>query len=137
MNLIERLRAAGSANPSGTHPYEGLIDEAADALERYHNALNDLLNDCINFDGGKLSDCYLKQAADVLEGRPVKLERYQWVSVETRLPDEHEEVIITNGENVTAAWFEDYKGGLWHPNPEVIFDVETVTHWMPLPDPPE
>ena len=30
-------------------------------------ALNDLLNDCINFNGSKLSDCYLKQASDALK----------------------------------------------------------------------
>lgn len=29
-------------------------------------ALNDLLNDCINFNGTTLSDCYLKQASDAL-----------------------------------------------------------------------
>lgn len=34
--------------------------------ERLHLALTDLLNDCINFDGGKLSDCILKQASDTL-----------------------------------------------------------------------
>ena len=28
--------------------------------------LGDLLNDCINFDGGKLSDCMLRQASDLL-----------------------------------------------------------------------
>lgn len=33
---------------------------------RLRHALNDLLNDCINFDGGKLSDCKMKQAAEVL-----------------------------------------------------------------------
>lgn len=37
--------------------------EKVDTLEK---ALNDLLNDCINFDGGKLSDCMLKQASDAL-----------------------------------------------------------------------
>lgn len=30
-------------------------------------ALNDLLNDCINFDGGKLSDCYMEQASKLLK----------------------------------------------------------------------
>ena len=30
-------------------------------------ALNDLLNDCINFDGGKLTDCIMTQATKALE----------------------------------------------------------------------
>lgn len=36
-------------------------------IKELEKALNDLLNDCINFDGAKLSDCYLKQASDALK----------------------------------------------------------------------
>lgn len=35
-------------------------------IEELEHALNDLLSDCINFDGGKLTDRILKQASDVL-----------------------------------------------------------------------
>ena len=38
-----------------------------DEKEMLRNALNDLLNDCINFDGGKLTDIYMKQASDILK----------------------------------------------------------------------
>ena len=31
-DIADRLRAAGSTNPSGTHPYESLIDDAEDAI---------------------------------------------------------------------------------------------------------
>ena len=31
------------------------------------NALNELLNDCINFDGGKLTDRIMQQASEVLK----------------------------------------------------------------------
>lgn len=33
------------------------------AAPEMYKALNDLLNDCINFGGDNLSDCYLKSAA--------------------------------------------------------------------------
>lgn len=36
-------------------------------INSIESALNDLLNDCINFDGAKLSDVYLKQASDALK----------------------------------------------------------------------
>lgn len=31
-DIADRLRAAGSTNPSGTHPYESLIDDAESAI---------------------------------------------------------------------------------------------------------
>jgi hypothetical protein len=34
--------------------------------KRFREALYQLLNDCINFDGGKLSDCKMRQATEVL-----------------------------------------------------------------------
>jgi len=35
--------------------------------ELLREALNNLLNDCINFDGGDLSDCHLTHAARILK----------------------------------------------------------------------
>jgi len=43
-----------------------LVAKAINNHDALVKALNDLLNDCINFDGSKLSDCYLKQASDLL-----------------------------------------------------------------------
>ena len=39
----------------------------ADVVDELKRSLNDLLNDCINFDGGKLTDCIMKQASDTLK----------------------------------------------------------------------
>ena len=51
-------------------PTDVLVNMRLTELEaenaRLRRALSDLLNDCINFDGGKLSDCKMKQAAEVL-----------------------------------------------------------------------
>ena len=62
----------------------------------------------------------------------------KWISVEERLPEEGERVLCTDGHCV----FEQYRvplscvygtwdrGGLKSP-------MQNVTHWMPLPEPPE
>jgi len=41
--------------------------EAADRVEELEAALNDLLNDCINFDGGKLTDVFMENASRILK----------------------------------------------------------------------
>jgi hypothetical protein len=51
-------------NSSGTYRPSA---EAATRIEMLRHALNDLLNDCINFGDGKLSDCKMQQAMDTLK----------------------------------------------------------------------
>ncbi len=69
----------------------------------------------------------------------------EWISVDEKLPEEWEEVLAWDGENVRQGyytmdidWDDDakqaetprwtyYDGMLW----------ENVTHWMPLPQPPK
>ena len=41
--------------------------EASRRIEDLEKGLNDLLNDCINFDGGKLTDSIMKRASDLLK----------------------------------------------------------------------
>lgn len=57
----------------------------------------------------------------------------EWVSVDDRLPEDDEVVIIFTDKNFVYAgeligdtWFLDNDN--W---------TETVTHWMPMPDPPK
>lgn len=45
-------------------------NELAAQVERLHDALSLQLNDCINFDGAKLSDCILEHSAKVLTEQP-------------------------------------------------------------------
>ena len=40
---------------------------AARRIEELERSLNNLLNDCINFDGGKLTDCIMEEASKVLK----------------------------------------------------------------------
>ena len=58
----------------------------------------------------------------------------RWISVQERLPEEDESVLfrtekgfVSTGSYAEKLWY--YDGDLkWHP---------IVTHWKPLPDPPE
>lgn len=69
--LKKQLRYQGKQYGSGvrggdTSPH--MLTQAADRIELLENTLNDLLNDCINFNGAELSKCYLEVASDVLKG---------------------------------------------------------------------
>jgi hypothetical protein len=68
-DLMERLRASQlySDNISGDDDTPCLMQEAADKIAELEAALRDLLNDCINFDGGKLTDFYMERATAALQ----------------------------------------------------------------------
>ena len=69
--LKKKLRYQGKQYSSMVRGGSGephMLTQAADRIDSLEIALNDLLNDCINFDGGKLSDCILEQASRTLKG---------------------------------------------------------------------
>ena len=67
-----------------------------------------------------------------------------WISVKDRLPDEedyrscHENwdgcVIWTNGSDIGLGWYSTITGD-WADIYDC--DIDDVTHWMPLPEPPK
>lgn len=65
----------------------------------------------------------------------------KWISVKDRLPDTFDEVLVYSNDGfISIAWrkTEKRKNGIvgWHWNsyPEIF---GCITHWMPLPKPPE
>ena len=62
----------------------------------------------------------------------------EWISVEDRLPEDIQSVLVTDGLEVTIGWWRSLKYewdvSLYDPG-DVVDD--TVTHWQPLPSPPE
>ena len=72
----------------------------------------------------------------------------EWVSVEERLPEGNGEYIVTAcdegcpaGEGIwydTVVVFAEYYDGCWTWNDGTEYDLtDIVTHWMPLPAPPD
>ena len=67
----------------------------------------------------------------------------EWISMDDRLPDDGVGVLITNGAIITAAklfpigchWWDGlhFSGYEW----EWDFNTSSITHWMPLPEPPD
>ena len=59
----------------------------------------------------------------------------KWISVDEALPEDCTEVLIYDKEcGIIMGWYnEKYK--LW--SADFVCELETVTHWQPLPEPPE
>jgi hypothetical protein len=61
----------------------------------------------------------------------------EWISVKERLPDNAFDVIVCDKSGFRRiAWWNDCKNE-WRPEGEGSGPGSEVTHWMPLPDPPE
>lgn len=58
-----------------------------------------------------------------------------WISVKERLPDERSEVLCFNGYSITVAWYAS-SVERWYAD-RGDYRLEDVTHWQPLPEPPE
>jgi hypothetical protein len=73
-----------------------------------------------------------------LLGNPGQLKaEMEWVSVNDRLPDANETVLVTNGARVKEVWF-CQRTKLDKPNfMFTTMKFDEITHWMPLPKSPE
>lgn len=62
----------------------------------------------------------------------------EWVSVEDRLPASGQNVIATNGSDVGEAWYASLSRSWYRYNGlEWNRICREVTHWIPLPEPPD
>lgn len=65
-----------------------------------------------------------------------------WIPITERLPEMWAPVLITDGKIVTCAELSDTSRMWWTGHGfggyewEFDFEYEAVTHWMPLPEPP-
>ena len=59
----------------------------------------------------------------------------KWISVKERVPNNVEDVLITDGyDRYAVAYFS--KDKTWEVSKDILI-CGIVTHWMPLPEPPE
>lgn len=78
------------------------------------------------------------RTVETMESAPAVDAGPKWISVEDRLPETESRCLVVRYDYVTKTSFMDVlwfdKGTWWNR----IFDGEyAVTHWMPLPEPPE
>ena len=91
----------------------------------------DSCTDCPYLYGG---DCgyKAKRAADAIEALSAKVP--QWIPVTGRLPDDGQWVLVWgHGQHIPTMMFRE--SGAWIDD-QFEFHT-TVTHWMPLPEPPK
>ncbi len=93
------------------------------------------------------SECELMdEAADEIESLRAQLAECQWISVNDRLPELHRRVLVKGDstfvaglqevDSISADW--GIRGELyWGLVNDVWENLDTTTHWMPLPQPPK
>lgn len=73
-----------------------------------------------------------------INAQPTLTPPNEWVSVEDRLPASGQNVIATNGSDVGEAWYASLSRSWYRYNGlEWNRICREVTHWMPLPEPPD
>lgn len=90
---------------------------------------------CVEHSSGAAADLIERLIA---ENAALREKVPQWISVEDRLPEPGERVLVTDGAFVGEAY--RTIGGAWRRYDGVLFQVclgSDVTHWMPLPEGPK
>ena len=82
--------------------------------------------DLLNLDRTQMVNTALDTVIEAAEGT-------RWIPCSERLPDMHDEVLVTARGEVSIAWL--YVDGKWRSNdmPQPMF--KDIIAWMPLPEP--
>lgn len=73
----------------------------------------------------------LNLAEIALDEQPT-IDSYEWISVKDRMPEQYSYVIVFTGLEVTEAFYDGWRFGCTSKSHPI-----SVTHWMPLPEPPK
>ena len=89
-------------------------------------------------------DCHDNESFDkqavrmAIRSAPTITPQNEWISVDKRLPDEHAQVLIWSAKWNIAEAGSYYNQHFWvHNEIGDGFIADNITHWMPLPTPPD
>ncbi|ASC17714.1 hypothetical protein AM434_15860 [Escherichia coli] len=68
---------------------------------------------------------------------PVSVTPDGWISCSERMPDDGQEVVVQTHSGWRYIAFYESHSGLFYDSPEGDVEYVLVTHWMPLPEPPQ
>ena len=78
----------------------------------------------------------VEQVEDLTAELVALRERTRWIPVSERLPDHKQSVLAVANREVTNTYY-DVNFRKWSKSKYYWFPEGEVTHWMPLPEPPE
>lgn len=88
---------------------------------------------------GKIKDGTLQNIfnrANEIASPPAHIDRSEWISVKERLPKDFDQALVYDGdEHYPIGICHKGESGIWHS--DMAYGMGTITHWMPLPEPPE
>ena len=92
------------------------------------------IHSCANMD---ISCSMVIEMVDKIRDMEAQLSKSQWVSVEDRLPENENEHLVSDDEKEIwlAVYTDTYDIMNWYDMSAA--PVRNVTHWMPLPEPPQ
>lgn len=135
--LVKRLRAVadgGREEKCGGCPYEEDYPCCVDCLDKLHKQAADAIEE--------LTALSRRQEVELVELTGELASKPRWIPVTERLPEEHVFVLIRQdddrmmvAERVDGDWWYRYFAydvDRWDEN-----EQGKITHWMPLPEPPE
>lgn len=128
--LIRNLRNESKyALPSQTR--KALI-EAADAIEELQGRVKTLIR---KLDEANQDADYANEAATALRGALPR-----WIPVTERLPENHQSVLVLRDDGGIFIWeyFDQTPTEeCWIDDHLNLYSAYSITHWMPLPQPPK
>lgn len=109
-------------------------DNLYDELARAANEIEELANENKELRDERDVDHYANIA--LYSALEEERKKHEWVSVKDRLPEEGQVVIACGKKSATSGMYQGIgtKPEYWWWRGKTI---KTVTHWMPLPDPPK
>ncbi|HBC6400701.1 TPA: DUF551 domain-containing protein [Escherichia coli] len=108
--------------------------EVNDAAWKLHNMLTEHgpLNGC---QFNNLKECFYEALKVAMRNYPVTPDG--WISCSERMPDDRQEVVVQTHSGWRYIAFYESHSGLFYDSPEGDVEYVSVTHWMPLPEPPQ